>query len=112
MIQAQGKSGRQSPRLALSLGVVLSSGEAHYFIETENLSEKGLCLRAKKVFPVGTQHRMTFGQPPRLPQISAVGTVRWSNTEKGVGVEFLSISANDKQVLRQFLNSQSGTWRA
>jgi hypothetical protein len=104
-------AGRRTPRLAVSLGVVLSSGEAHYFIETENVSEKGLCLRSERAFPVGTQHRMVFGRPPHLPRINAVGTVKWSRTDKGVGVEFSSISPNDKQALQQFLNSQSGTWQ-
>ena len=112
MIQAEEKSGRQNRRLAVSLAVVLSTGEAHYFIETENLSEKGLCLRPKKNFPVGAQYRMAFGHPPWLPRIGAVGMVRWSITDKGVGVEFSSISANDEQVLQQFLNSLSGPWQA
>ncbi|MHB8652817.1 MAG: PilZ domain-containing protein [Terriglobia bacterium] len=112
MYQAQEKSGRQSRRLEVPLAVVLSSGKAHYFIEAENLSEKGLCLRPKRNFPVGAQYRMAFGMPPSLPRISAVGTIRWSKTDKGVGVEFSSISSNDAQTLQQFLNSQSGPWQA
>lgn len=100
------EKGRRHPRFALSLGVVLSTGEAYYFAETENVSEKGLRLRPKKAFPVGTQHRLVFGRPPRLRRIDAIGVVRWCETGKGVGVEFTSISANDQQALREFLNSQ------
>ena len=89
---------------------MLSTGEAHYFIETENLSEKGLCLRPKRNFAVGAQYRMAFGHPPWLPRIAAVGTVRWSRIDRGVGVEFSTINPNDELVLQEFLNSQSGPW--
>jgi hypothetical protein len=102
-------TGRQAPRFGVCLGVVLSTGEreAHYFVETQNVSETGLCLRPKKTFPVGTQHRMIFGQPPGLPRIDAVGMVRWSETGKGVGLEFTTISPHDQRTLREFLSSRS-----
>jgi c-di-GMP-binding flagellar brake protein YcgR len=98
---------RRAPRFIASLGVVLSIGEAYYVVETENVSDTGLCLRSKKVFPVGTQHHLVFGRPPELPRLSAEGIVRWSEGGKGVGVEFTSISPNDHQALLRFVNSQS-----
>jgi hypothetical protein len=101
------KKGRHAPRFAVSLGVVLSTGEAYYFIETQDVSEKGLCLRPKKVFSIGSQHRMVLGRPPQLPRIDMVGVVRWSEAGRGVGVEFISISAHDQRTLREFLNSHS-----
>ena len=97
--------GRLARRAPVSLGVVLATGDARYFVETENVSETGLCLQPKEVFPVGTQHRMVFGKPPRLPGLKATGIVRWSESGKGVGIEFTSISRNDQQSLREFLNS-------
>jgi c-di-GMP-binding flagellar brake protein YcgR len=87
--------------------VVLSKGEAYYVVESENVSDTGLCLRSKKVFPVGTEHHLVFGQPPELPRLSAEGIVRWSEGGKGVGVEFTSISPDDHQALLRFVNSQS-----
>jgi PilZ domain-containing protein len=101
------ETGRQASRFAVSLGVVISTGEAYYFIETQNVSEKGLCLRPKNTFPIGTQHRMVFGRPPQLPRIDAIGTVRWSETGKGVGLEFTSISPHDQCALREFLSFHS-----
>jgi len=98
------ETGRQAVRFAVSLGVVVATGEAYYFIETQNVSETGLCLHPKKVFSMGTQHRLVFGQPPRLPRIDAVGRVRWSEAGKGVGLEFLSISPRDQRALREFLS--------
>ena len=96
-----------SPRLIVDLTAVLSTGEAHYFLEVENVSETGLRLRAKEVFPVGTQVHMVFGRPPELTRVTADGIVRWSESEKGVGVEFTSISPEDHQALLRFMNSQS-----
>jgi PilZ domain-containing protein len=99
------KKGRRARRVPVSLAVVLATGEAHYFVETENVSETGLCLLPKKAFPVGTQHRMVFGKPPRLLRLNAIGIVRWSESGKGMGMEFTSMSRNDRQSLREFLNS-------
>jgi hypothetical protein len=100
---------RRPPPIAASLTVVLSKGDAqaHYVVETENVSEGGLCLRSKEAFPVGTRHHLLFGRPPELPRISAEGIVRWSEVGKGVGVEFISISPDDHQALARFVNSQS-----
>jgi hypothetical protein len=95
------------PRLTASLTVVLSTGEAPYVMEIENVSDTGLCLRSKEVFPVGTQIHMVFGRPPELPRIDADGIVRWCDAEKGVGVEFTSISLDDHQALLRFMISQS-----
>ncbi len=106
-VACQTEKGRQAPRFAVSLGVVVSTGEAYYFIETQNVSEKGLCLRPKKAFPIGTQPRMVFGRPPQLPRIDTVGVVRWSEVGRGVGVEFISISPHDQGTLREFLSSHS-----
>jgi hypothetical protein len=97
----------RAPRIIASLTVVLSKGEAHYVVETKNVSETGLCLRSKEVFPVGGQHHLVFGRPPELPRLSAEGIVRWSEGGKGVGVEFTSMSPDDRQALLRFVSSQS-----
>ena len=103
---------RGAPRFIASLTVVLSKGGAHYVVETENISETGLCLRSEEVFPVGTQHRLLFARPPELPPLSAEGIVRWSEGGKGVGVEFTSMSPDDRQALLRFVNSRSRSAQA
>jgi len=103
---------KRAPRIVTSLTVVLSKGDAHYVVETENVSETGLCLRSKEVFPVGGQHHLVFGRPPELPRISAEGIVRWSEGGKGVGVEFTSISPDDRQALLRFVSLQSRSEQA
>ena len=103
---------KRAPRIIAALSVVLAKGDAHYVVETKNVSEKGLCFRSKEVFPVGTQHHLVFGRPPDLPRISAEGIVRWSQGGKGVGVEFTSMSPDDQQALLRFVNSQSRSEQA
>ena len=100
-------TGRPGQRLSASLTVALSEGSAHYVVDTANVSDRGLCLHPKKMFPVGTQLHLVFGQPPVLPPLSAHGIVRWSEGGKGVGVEFTSISADDRLALLRFVTSQS-----
>ena len=103
---------KPAPRVSVALTVVLSKGDAHYVVETKNVSETGLCLRSKEAFPVGTHHHLVFGQPPELPRLSAEGIVRWSEAGKGVGVEFTSMSPDDRKALLRFVNSQSRTEQA
>jgi hypothetical protein len=100
---------RRVPRFTvpMTLTAIVSKGEAHYSLETENVSETGLCLGARRLFPVGTHLHLVFGRPPHLSRVSAEGVVRWAEAGKGVGVEFTSISQEDRQALMKFLNSQS-----
>ena len=97
---------KRGQRFNASLNVVLAKGDAHYVLETKNVSYRGLCLCSKEAFPVGTQLHLVFGQPPELPRLRAEGIVRWSEGGKGVGVEFTSISLDDHQVLLRFMSSQ------
>jgi c-di-GMP-binding flagellar brake protein YcgR len=103
---------RRAPRFNAALTVVFSTGQAYYVAATENVSETGVCLRSKKVFPVGTQHHLVFGRPPELPRLSAEGIVRWSENGKGAGVEFTSISPDDRQAILRFVNAQSSSAQA
>ena len=103
---------KAAPRRATSLTVVLSDGKANYVSETKNLSDTGLCLHAKELFPVGTQLHLVFGQPPELPRISMEGVVRWADDRKGVGVQFTVIRPADYRALMRFLSSQSRDQRA
>jgi len=100
---------RRAPRFiaSLALNVVLTNGEAPFVVETENVSDAGLCIRSERMFPVATQLHLLFGRPPELPPLIAEGIVRWSEGGKGFGVEFTSISAHDHEALLRFLNSQS-----
>ncbi len=103
---------KRAPRLIMSLSVAVLEGMAHYVEDTENVSSTGLCLVPKMVFPVGSHLHLVFGRPPELPAITAEGIVRWSEGEKGVGVEFISMSEDDHQALVRFVNLQSSREQA
>lgn len=103
---------RRAPRIVAIITVALSEGAAHYVVDTENVSETGLCLCPRKLFPVGTHLHLVFGQPPELPNISAQGVVRWFENGKGVGVEFTSITPEEQQAVRQFINKLAGSSQA
>ncbi|MGD0920492.1 MAG: PilZ domain-containing protein [Terriglobia bacterium] len=98
---------RRTPRFSASLTAVVSEGQAYYVVETVDVNETGVCLRSKKAFPVGAQYHLVFGRPPELPRLSAEGIVRWSKGGKGVGVEFTSITPDDRQAILRFVNAHS-----
>ena len=98
---------KRAPRIVAFLTVALSEGAAHYVVDTENVSGTGLCLCPRKLFPVGTRLHLVFGRPPELPAIAAEGIVRWFENGKGVGVEFTSMSEENRQALLKYVNSQS-----
>ena|SRR5208282_2664011 len=101
------KEQKPPQRLIASLSVALSEGAATYVVDTANVSDTGLCLSPKKVFPVGTELHLVFGQPPDLARVSVQGIVRWSEGGKGVGIEFTSMSPGDHRALLRFVNLQS-----
>lgn len=96
----------RAQRFTVSVDVALAAEEVHYVLEAGNLSETGLFIHKRRAFPVGTRLRMVFGRPPDLPRVHAEGVVRWSESGKGVGVEFTSLSPEDKQALLEFLSSR------
>ena len=95
----------RAQRVDVSLDVVFSAHEAHFFAKAGNLSETGLFVVTKKVFPAGTPLHIVFGSPPKLPRISSDGIVRWAKELEGLGVELTLLSTADRQALQNFLNS-------
>ena len=97
---------KPAPRCKAAMTVVLSNGKASYVAETKNVSNTGLCICSKEMFPVGTQLHLVFGMPPELPRLSTEGIVRWSESGKNFGVEFTYISPRDHDTLLSFVTSQ------
>ena len=87
--------------------VVFSAHQSHYFAKSGNVSETGLFLVTKRGFTAGTPLHIVFGAPPRLPRISSDGMIRWTKDHEGIGVELTSLTAEQKQALRTFLDSDS-----
>ena len=94
---------RSAPRTEFFSDVVLGTEHAHYVGQSENLSESGILVKMKRVLPVGTELKMAFGHPPRLPMVQTAGVVRRQAPGERLGVAFTEISESDLDVLRSYL---------
>jgi Tfp pilus assembly protein PilZ len=96
---------RQGIRAQVALDAVIETSGAYYYAETSTLGEGGLALKTKKVFPVGTTIRIVLGKPPQLPKIDLDATVRWLREGTDVGVQFTSLSPQNKAVIAAYIQS-------
>ena len=62
----------------------------------------------RRALPVGTELKIAFGNPPRLPMIRASGVIKRMVDGKGVGIAFIDISASDLEAIRKFMAEQAG----
>lgn len=95
----------RAQRVPVCLDVALEAEEAHYVVESENLSETGILLRTKRAFPQGTPLRMVFGHPPELPKVRTFGVVRRLENGKSIGVVFTSLGSEERKAILDFVNS-------
>ncbi len=96
---------RQGTRAQIALDAVIEASGAYYYAETCTLGEGGLALRTKKAFPVGTALRIVLGKPPQLPKIDLDATVRWLREGTDIGVQFISLSPQNKALISAFIRS-------
>jgi Tfp pilus assembly protein PilZ len=89
------------------LDAVIEAAGALYYAETGTLGEGGLSLRTKKSFGVGTPLHIVLGKPPKLPKLDLDGIVKWLREGIDVGVQFTSLTAQDKAVISAFIKSLS-----
>ena len=76
---------RQSGRKEFFVDVVLGTDKAHYVVQGKNLSEAGIFLTMRRALPVGTELKIAFGNPPRLPMIRAFGGYQAAGWRQGSG---------------------------
>ena len=96
---------RQGTRAQISLDAVIEAAGGLYYAETGTLGEGGLSLRTKKQFAVGTPLHIVLGKPPKLPRIYLEGIVMWLREGVDVGVQFKTLTAQDKAAISEFINS-------
>ena len=70
------------------------------------LGAGGALLDAGELYPVGSLLRLRFRFPPRFDDVICKSIVRNGVEGKGVGVEFLDLSARDR--VRAFVEEQAG----
>ena len=98
---------RSAPRKEFLSDVVLGTELAHYVGQSENLSESGILVKMKQVLPVGTELKMAFGHPPRLPMVQTAAVVRRQAPGERLGVSFTRMSDSDLGSLRDYLEQLS-----
>ncbi len=76
-----------------------------------NLSQGGVFIEDPRPLPAGRMLRLLIRLNPQSRAIAVWGMVRRVEEGKGMGIEFLEISAADRATLRSFLREQSGTDR-
>ncbi|MCZ6515459.1 MAG: PilZ domain-containing protein [Acidobacteria bacterium] len=101
------KEQRSAPRREFFSDVVLGTQHAHYVGQSENLSESGMLVKMKRDLPVGTELKMAFGHPPRLPMVQTAAVVRRQAPGERLGVAFRGISESDRGALRSYLEQLS-----
>ena len=99
---------RQSGRKEFFVDVVLGTDKAHCVVQSKNLSEAGIFLTMRRALPVGTELKIAFGNPPRLPMIRALGVIKRKVGGKGLGIAFIDISASDLEAIRNFIADKAG----
>ncbi len=99
---------RQTGRKEFFVDVVLGTDKAHYVVQSKNLSEAGIFLTMRRALPVGTELKIAFGNPPRLPMIRISGVIKRQVGDKGMGIAFTDISASDLGAIRGFIADEAG----
>jgi Tfp pilus assembly protein PilZ len=87
------------------LDAVIEAAGALYYAETGTLGEGGLSLRTRKPFAVGTPLHIVLGKPPKLPKLDLDGIVCWLRAGTDVGVQFTTLTAQDKAVISALIKS-------
>jgi len=85
---------------------------------TENLSSGGTFVNTDHEFEIGTEVRLVLSFPGLLKPISLVGVVRWTRggaepaegeeDERGVGIEFTALPAEEKTRFEELLDQIRG----
>jgi len=104
---------REVPRLPISIPVDFTLGDASYTGYLLNLSAGGIFLHAKQELKPDTALNLKFSLPGYDSIIVVNGTVKWctyvtgeENLFGGVGIAFLNLSSENKEVLRQFVHRE------
>jgi len=73
-----------------------------------DLSEGGVFIEDPRPLPAGRMLRLLIRLDGHSRAIPVWGMVRRVEKEKGMGIEFIEISAADRATLRDFLRQQTG----
>jgi len=88
-----------------------------YFLETRDITEKGLFLKTRKRFPINTRVNLRMKLQKNLPPVIANGKVIWiaKRSQKayypGVGIELAKIERGGGKLYKKFLRDKFRNYR-
>lgn len=104
---------RRAPRVELETAVNLFSDSNFFTGFTGDISEGGVFVVAYELQPVGTEVSVELGLPGGH-EIKANGVVRWvrdprdpTQVAPGMGIEFESLTDEDRAVIAEFVENRS-----
>lgn len=105
---------REEPRVAVRVGVTMSSDSNLYVGFADNVSEGGLFVATHELLPIGTTLELEFCLPDNDEPICSRAEVRWHRTASdpqngvlpGFGACFVDVDSADRKRLEQFIDSR------
>jgi uncharacterized protein (TIGR02266 family) len=105
-------SARQEPRAQKTWSLQYANKKAVVDALTENASSSGLFINTKNPLAKGEQLQIELQLPGLADPVKVKGEVVWARKKtgetdqrNGMGVKFVEITKEDKQILKDFLNT-------
>jgi c-di-GMP-binding flagellar brake protein YcgR len=89
-----------------------SVGEKSFRAKAKTLSGGGVFLAATEGLEVGLDVKLHFRLSKNTPPLSTSGRVLYLHPEKGAGIEFISISEDDRGAILRFIHQKNKDRRA
>lgn len=100
---------RQHKRVSLVTEVSCLLGSEKFIAKSERISEGGMSLTVGEALPEGEKVSVAFALPGRASSIHATGVVLALVKDNSASLRFEQIQAEDKQLIREFVASQTET---
>lgn len=105
---------RRDRRVAVKVGVTMSSDSNFFVGFTDNVSEGGLFLATYNLLPIGREVELEFRLPDEEKPIRAQAEVRWHRSVSdpgngelvGFGARFSKVPEGDQERLKSFLSKR------
>lgn len=98
---------RQYPRLEVNLAVDCSLGENTFRSTATTLSGGGMFVSVTEGLEDGREISLRFRPAKHLPVISAAARVLYIVPEKGAGLQFTTITADDRQIVLRLIHQKT-----
>jgi len=108
-----GAERRVHPRADVNLEVHYRTAHEFMVAYAKNISGGGICIRTAKPLPLNSEVQLRFHLPGVPSPFEVKGLVVWTNPfagqtafPTGMGIKFLELGPNEKQILDEFVRSQ------